>query len=60
MLGCLGKVPPDRSLFNMSDYIIYHPLETNVALNFRGDQIVKDTVGCIVKGRIDNYKIMLP
>ena len=22
MLGCLGKVPPDRSLFNMSDYII--------------------------------------
>ena len=22
MLGCLGKAPPDRSLFNMSDYII--------------------------------------
>ena len=22
MLGCLGKVPLDRSLFNMSDYII--------------------------------------
>ena len=22
MLGCLGKVPPDRSLFDMSDYII--------------------------------------
>ena len=24
MLGCLGKVLPDRSLFNMSDYIIQH------------------------------------
>ena len=24
MHGCLGKVPPDRSLFNMSDYIIQH------------------------------------
>ena len=24
MLGCLGKVPPDGSLFNMSDYIIQH------------------------------------
>ena len=22
MLGCLGKVPPDRFLFNVSDYII--------------------------------------
>ena len=22
MLGCLGKVPPNRSLFNVSDYII--------------------------------------
>ena len=26
MLGCLGKVPPDRSLFNMSDYIIQQNL----------------------------------
>ena len=24
MLGCLGKALPDRSLFNMSDYIIQH------------------------------------
>ena len=23
MLGCLGKVPPNRSLFNVSDYIIH-------------------------------------
>ena len=24
MLGCLGKAPPDRSLFSVSDYIIQH------------------------------------
>ena len=27
MLGCLGKVLPDRSLFNMSDYIIQHNVQ---------------------------------
>ena len=27
MLGCLGKVLPDRSLFNMSDYIIQHHVD---------------------------------
>ena len=24
MLGCLSKAPPDRSVFNVSDYIIQH------------------------------------
>ena len=36
-----------------STYVL-HPLETKVVLNFRGDEIEKDTVGCIVKGRNDN------
>ena len=39
-----------------STYVL-HPLETKVVLNFRGDEIEKDTVGCIVKGRNKNYKL---
>jgi hypothetical protein len=26
MLGCLGKVPPDRSQGHVTDYIIQHPV----------------------------------
>ena len=39
MLGCLGKAPPDRSSFNVSDYIIQHKLTCHY---FRHEDEIKD------------------
>ena len=39
MHGCLGKAPPDRSLFNMSDYIIQHKLASYILYTMSDDSL---------------------
>ena len=48
ILGCLGKAPPDKSLFNMSDYIIQQFLQNSVndTCNIYLDEL-KDSLGII-------------
>ena len=41
MLKCLGKVPPDRSLFNVSDYIIQQHVHTRVDAYHTCDTLVQ-------------------